>query len=224
MNEDVLEVGPDADTESTPACVNPDVDHELVRKLADLNGVATYFWTWGGSQQQVEPGNLLRVLEAMGVAVSPRSSNHEVVEAIRATEDALWLDTLPICTVVRRGDWRDLPVHVVHGDSVQVWYRLEDGTTGDLAQLDRYVPPREVDGRWRGRATFEIPGTFPLGYHTVFAEVNGAEAVSAPLIVVPHRIDPSALRGDRRFWGVNAQAYSIQSHSSWGVGDSSAAT
>ena len=221
MNEDVLEVGPDADTESTTACVNPDVDHELVRKLADLNGVATYFWTWGGSQQQVEPGNLLRVLEAMGVAVSPRSSNHEVVEAIRATEDALWLDTLPICTVVRRGDWRDLPVHVVHGDSVHVWYRLEDGTTGDLAQLDRYVPPREVDGRWRGRATFEIPGTFPLGYHTVFAEVNGAEAVSAPLIVVPHRIDPSALRGDRRFWGVNAQAYSIQSHSSWGVGDSS---
>lgn len=71
MNEDVLEVGPDADTESTTAYVNPDVDHELVRKLADLNGVATYFWTWGGSQQQVEPGNLLRVLEAMGVAVSP---------------------------------------------------------------------------------------------------------------------------------------------------------
>lgn len=147
MNEDVLEVGPDADTESTTAYVNPDVDHELVRKLADLNGVATYFWTWGGSQQQVEPGNLLRVLEAMGVAVSPRSSNHEVVEAIRATEDALWLDTLPICTVVRRGDWRDLPVHVVHGDSVHVWYRLEDGTTGDLASWTAMSHPgKSTDG------------------------------------------------------------------------------
>ncbi|WP_099332703.1 4-alpha-glucanotransferase [Actinomyces minihominis] len=199
--------------------VNGDLDHELVKRLADLNGVATFFWTWAGEQQQVETLSLLRVLKALGVAVSPESTNEDVRAAILATEDAPWLDTLPACTVVRQGNWGEIPIHVRHGDPVHVWYRLEDGTTGDLRQLDRLVAPREVNGEWRGRATFEVPGTFPLGYHTVFAEVHGREAVSAPLIVVPKRIDPSVLRGNRRFWGVNAQAYSVQSRSSWGVGD-----
>lgn len=201
--------------------ISTDADPDLVRRLADLNGVATYFWTWVGEQKQVEPANLLRTLGALGVNVRPDSDNQAVVDAIRETEDAPWLLTLPTCTVVRQGDWRDLLVHVVHGQSVHVWCVLEDGTGRDLAQLDRYVPPREVHGEWRGRATFEIPGNLPLGYHNVFASVDGADAVSAPLIVVPHRIDPSALRGDRRFWGVNAQAYSVQSRTSWGVGDSS---
>ena len=39
MNEDVLEVGPDADTESTTACVNPDVDHELVSDLESIDNI-----------------------------------------------------------------------------------------------------------------------------------------------------------------------------------------
>lgn len=211
MNNDV-----DSFTENEPA-----VDADLVRRLADLNGVATYFWTWVGEQKQVEPKNLLRTLQALDVQVSPDSGNQEVIDAIRATEDGPWLRTLPPCTVVRQGNWSDLPVHVVHGQPVRTWCVLEDGSGRDLKQLDRYVPPREVRGQWRGRATFEVPGNLPLGYHTVFASVDGGPAVSAPLIIVPHRIDPSALRGDRRFWGVNAQAYSVQSHNSWGVGDAS---
>lgn len=211
MNNDV-----DSSTENEPA-----VDADLVRRLADLNGVATYFWTWVGEQKQVEPKNLLRTLQALDVQVTPDSGNQEVIEAIRATEDAPWLRTLPLCTVVRHGDWRDLPVHVIHGQPVRTWCVLEDGSGRDLKQLDRYVSPREVHGQWRGRATFEIPGNLPLGYHRVFASVDGGPAISAPLIVVPHRIDPSVLKGDRRFWGVNAQAYSVQSRSSWGVGDAS---
>lgn len=199
--------------------VNPDVDPDLVRRLADLNGVATFFWTWGGEQQQVEPVNLLRTLQALGVAVTPASHNQEVIDAIRATEDRPWLDTLPPCTVVRQGDWRDFPVHVVHGQHINAWYELENGGADPLRQLDRYVPPRLVEDEWRGRATFEIPGHLPLGYHRIFVQIDGGEAVSAPLIVVPQRINPSVLQGDRRFWGVNAQAYSVQSRSSWGVGD-----
>ena len=93
--------------------ISTDADPDLVRRLADLNGVATYFWTWVGEQKQVEPANLLRTLGALGVNVRPDSDNQAVVDAIRETEDAPWLLTLPTCTVVRQGDWRDLLVHVV---------------------------------------------------------------------------------------------------------------
>lgn len=197
----------------------PPADPDLVRRLADLNGVATFFWTWGGSRQQVKPASLLKVLCALGVEVDVDSDDEAVIEAIRVTEDRPWLQTLPPCTVTRQGDWRDIPINVPHGQSVRAWYTLEDGTSGDLAQLDRYVPPRVIEGEWRGRATFEIPGTLPLGYHRVFAEVDGNQVFSAALIVVPQRITPRVLEGDRRFWGINAQAYSVQSHSSWGIGD-----
>ncbi len=198
---------------------SPVADPDLVRRLADLNGVATYFWTWGGEKKDVTVTNLLRTLEALEVGVNPSSTSEDVQEAIARTEDAPWLRTLPACTVARQGDWRELPVHVVHGEPVHCWYTLEDGTQRELKQLDRYVPPRKVDGQWRGEATFEIPGTLPLGYHTVSAEIPGQPIVSAPLLVVPQRIEPSVLKGGRRYWGVNAQIYSVQSHSSWGVGD-----
>lgn len=195
------------------------VDRGLLARLADVNGVATSFWGWGGNQVEVESKNLLRILEAIGAPVTVNSDNDQIGAALRQAEDAPWLETLPLSTVTRAGDWREIPVHVPHGKWVNVNYILEDGSTGTLNQLDRPVAPREVDGQLRGRATFEIPGTLPLGYHTLQAEVEGQPPVSAPLIVVPQRIEPSLLQGDKRFWGVNAQAYSVTSEDSWGLGD-----
>lgn len=197
----------------------PDIDVGALHHLANINGVATHFWDWTGNRVDVKPRNLLRVMEALGVTVTPDSDTEDIINAIGVSEDAPWLDTLPNCTVARVGDWREIPVHVTHGQSVRLWYVLEDGTGGDLPQLDRPVAPREVDGQMRGRATFQIPGNLPLGYHTIFAEVDGGPPVSAPLIIVPQRIDPSVLEGDKRLWGVNAQAYSVQSKQSWGMGD-----
>ncbi|MFI6578014.1 4-alpha-glucanotransferase [Nocardiopsis sp. NPDC050513] len=61
------------------------------------------------------------------------------------------------------------------------------------------------------------PG-LPLGVHTLRVEDGGAEH-DAPLLVVPDRIEPSALRGNRRLWGLMAQVYSVRSRASWGTGD-----
>lgn len=61
------------------------------------------------------------------------------------------------------------------------------------------------------------PG-LPLGTHLLRVTANGAEH-DAPLLVVPDRIDPSALSGDRRVWGLMAQVYSVRSRASWGTGD-----
>lgn len=208
MNEDVVKPSEKAE-----------VNLDSLRYLADINGVATFFWDWVGKRVEVSGTSLLKVLNALGLPVSESSDDEEIQRAILISEDAPWSQTLPDCTVVRHGDWRDLWVHVDDGQSVNTWCALEDGTSVGLSQLDRPLPPREVDGKWRGRATFEIPGTLPLGYHQILTSVDGGEPVSAPLIVVPQRIKPSILATDRRFWGINAQAYSVQSHNSWGVGD-----
>ncbi len=199
--------------------MDKDVNYDQLSRLADLNGVATFFWDWVGNQVQVSADTLLKTLKALGLPVTSDSGDEEIADAIRVTEDRPWLQTLPDALVCRKGDWRDFWVHVDDGQQVSVWFQLEDGSSGSLNQLDRPVPPREVEGTLRGRATFEVPGTLPLGYHRLFASVDGGPAVSAPLIVVPQRLDPTVLHGDKRFWGINAQAYSVMTRDSWGVGD-----
>ncbi len=61
------------------------------------------------------------------------------------------------------------------------------------------------------------PG-LPLGVHTLRVTDNGAEH-DAPLLVVPDRIEPTALRRNPRLWGLMAQIYSVRSRASWGTGD-----
>ncbi len=196
------------------------INIESLRHLADLNGVATSFIGFNGKRQEVGTGSLLKVLAALGVEVDAGSGDAAIALAIEQCEDRPWLRTLPACTVVRKGDWRDLWVHVDHGQRVRVWVELEDGNHRDLKQLDQYVEPRDIDGVLRGRATFEVPGSLPSGYHRVIAKVEDEDPVDAPLYVVPNRVDPSVFAGHERFWGVNAQAYSVSSRQSWGVGDS----
>ncbi len=194
-------------------------DMDALRQLAGSHGVSTGFWDWYGCRREVSAASLLRVLRALDVPVTPESTVDDVHAAQAWTEDEAWRCPLPDCVVVREGSSRELPVHVPHGDWVRVSYVLEDGSRGDLAQLDRWVPPREVDGRLVGRATMLVPDWLPLGWHRLIATVEGGEVHSAPLVVVPGRLDAPAVSDDRRHWGVSAQFYSVRSRASWGVGD-----
>ncbi|MEU3308223.1 4-alpha-glucanotransferase [Nocardiopsis sp. NPDC055551] len=61
------------------------------------------------------------------------------------------------------------------------------------------------------------PG-LPLGVHTLRVTDNGTDH-AAPLLVVPDRIEPTALSRNPRLWGLMAQVYSVRSRASWGTGD-----
>jgi 4-alpha-glucanotransferase len=58
----------------------------------------------------------------------------------------------------------------------------------------------------------ELPGNLPLGYHRLFPEGGGEQA----LIVSPGRC---FLPDDLRTWGFAAQVYAARSRESWGIGD-----
>ena len=200
-----------------------EADLGKLRHLAQLNGVAIEFWDWSNQHRLISPETLLKVLETLGVPIGPDSKSSDLERAIAWTEEQPWRKTLPDCTVVRFGTSREVPIHLIDGFNLKAWADLEDGTSVELDQLDRYCPPRLVDGKLLGRATFSVPDTLPLGYHQIRTEITGPadyfRSESRPLYVVPQRLTPPALDGDSRYWGVNVQAYSVRSSGSWGIGD-----
>ena len=73
-----------------------------------------------------------------------------------------------------------MPVHLPHGEPAEVWVDLEDGGRRDVRQVDHWVPPRVIDGREVGEATFELPGDLPLGWHTLVRVTRAGTTATAP--------------------------------------------
>jgi 4-alpha-glucanotransferase len=180
--------------------------------LAQACGVMTEYVDWRGQQVRVSAETIEAVLEAMGVdTIDP--------EAARVRkEHEPWLRMLPLTVVTVQGQQRWVPVHVTHGDPVEVWVELEDGSARRADQVDHWVDPREVEGSLIGEATFAVPYDLPLGYHRLRARSGDTEA-SAHLIVTPGWLGLPEQADRRRLWGFATQLYSVRSAGSWGIGD-----
>ncbi len=178
-------------------------------ELAGTYGIATEFWDWRGQHRLVPAETIVAVLRALGVDASTPAA-----VARQARADEPWRRMLPPCLVVREGRPAPVEVHVTHGRPVRVWIELEAGAArDDVHQVDNWNPPRPIDGRDVGEASFVLPDDLPLGYHVLRAESDGTQA-SCPLVVTPARLPSPA-----RTWGFATQLYSVRSQRSWAVGD-----
>ncbi|KWX00041.1 4-alpha-glucanotransferase [Carbonactinospora thermoautotrophica] len=192
---------------------------ELTPELAELAaeyGIATEYRDWRGRHVRVPAGTIRAVLAALDVDASTPEA---IRRALHEHRLAGWRRMLPLYLVTRAGWTPYFHVHVTHGDPVEVWVTLEDGTERrDLVQREHNVPPVEVDGRLVGEAAFDLPGGLPLGWHTLHAR-SGETSATAPLIVTPDRLElPAPLRTGRA-WGFMTQLYATRSRRSWGIGD-----
>ncbi|TDW28706.1 4-alpha-glucanotransferase [Cryobacterium psychrophilum] len=183
--------------------------------LARDHGVDTWYWGEGGERIPVSARTLRAVLRALGVAA-------ETVDEVRASRRervlAPWRLMLPPVVVLREGAEQGLQVHARQGTSASVWIIAEDGSRTDLEQNDEWWDTEQIDGETISRRIFGIPGSLPLGWHSVHAR-SGDRAVAASLVITPQRLEtPGALDG-RRAWGLMAQLYSVRSSRSWGIGD-----
>ena len=195
-----------------------DQPSEDLLALAARHGVATEFWDFGGGHRTVPAATLVAILAAIGVDGSTPES---VRLAHEFAQDEPWRRTLPWTVVAVAGETRQVPVHVRDGADVAVWVEFDPeagGGSRDLSQADVYVPPRTVDGREIGRATFDLPADLPLGWHTLHARSEDTES-TASLVVTPRRLELGADLERRRAWGFMAQLYSVRSRASWGIGD-----
>ncbi len=186
-----------------------------LRELADAHGIATEFWDWQGVHRPVGAATVVSVLDALGVDAV---GDVAVAAALAARWLAGWRRMLPPCRVIRQGWAPTVEVHVEHGNPVTVWIDLEDGgRRDDVVQVENWAPPRDVDGRLVGEASFRLPGDLPLGYHTLRA-ASGEDESSCPLIVTPGWVGLDRV-GRYRTWGYATQLYSVRSTGSWGIGD-----
>ena len=206
-------MGWNVDSEEGPQPKAP--SPELI-ELARAHGVATEFWDWHGQRRAVPLGT---IVAALGVLDVDASTPQAIDSARVAVDERRWRRLLPATVVMISGTGTNLTVHVRHGHHVAVNVEFEDGgDSWSLAQVDRWVEPRVVDGEAIGEATFWLPAELPLGYHTVRAEHPDGQG-TCRLVVTPARLElPASLR-KRHSWGFMTQLYALRSRQSWGLGD-----
>ncbi|MFC7458434.1 4-alpha-glucanotransferase [Brachybacterium sp. GCM10030267] len=190
-------------------------DSSALRDLARDLGVGTDYSGWDGTRRAVADATLHAVLAALGTPVE----TEEDIARVRAERElAPWTRTLPPVTVLRQDRSTTVPVHVDHGTPVTTHLLLEDGSRRDLAQVEDFTAPVEIDGRLRGRAGFSLPEGLPLGWHRLVADTaSGTE--EADVVVTPARLTTHEQFLSRRGFGLQAQLYSVRSPRSWGIGD-----
>ena len=185
-------------------------------ELASRYGVATEYQDWTGRHVDVPETTLVAVLAALGV---PAATEDERSAALASHDRDYWTRSLPPTIVARSDSEASFWVHVTHGEPVGLWIRLEDGSVrAGLRQLENDTPPFDLGDRLVGEATFELPPDLPLGYHRLYLQAGSSES-SAPLIVVPAKLELPLRLGGKRIWGLATQLYSVQSERSWGIGD-----
>ncbi len=185
-------------------------------ELARRYGVATEYQDWTGKHVDVPETTLVAVLAALGVAAGTEDDRSA---ALARHDREHWTRALPPTIVARVDSEASFWVHVTHGEPVGLWIRLEDGSVrAGLRQLENHTPPYDLGDRLVGEATFELPADLPLGYHRLYLQAGSSES-SAPLIVVPAKLEPPPRLGNKRTWGLAVQLYSVQSKRSWGTGD-----
>lgn len=185
-------------------------------ELARRYGIATEFQDWSGQCIPVSQDTLVAVLAALGVrADTEQRRNAALTENLRS----YWTRSLPATIVSRAGAQTRFWAHVTHGAPADVWLQLEDGTLrGEVAQIDNFAAPFELDGRWIGEASFVLPTDLPIGYHRVYLRSHDYETSTA-LIITPDWLGLPEKLGNRRAWGLATQLYSVRSRRSWGIGD-----
>jgi 4-alpha-glucanotransferase len=192
-----------------------DLDPTL-QELAEAYSIATDFWDWRGQHVVVPAETIAAVLAALDVDASTPELAQQALESHRRQQ---WSRMLPPFLAARQTQTALIDVHIPDGEPVELWVELESGETRhDIRQQENWQPPREVDGRQVGEASFALPTDLPLGYHTVRA-VSGENEATMPLVVTPDWLGFPARMGQRRAWGLATQLYSVRSQQSWAVGD-----
>lgn len=184
-------------------------------ELAASVGVATEYWDWKGQHVRVSVDTLRSVLQAMEI---PCADDQEAASSLAARQLVAATRPLPPVVVVREGAMARVPVRLPHGASLVASCHLETGAHCDLQQVEHNVPPLETPTGLIGEAMVEVPAGLPLGYHEMVVH-TGDTVHSAPVIVVPERLELPADLHDGPALGVAAQLYQVRGERSWGIGD-----
>ena len=206
---------PDARATLTPR------EQELIKALANECGVSTWYVGQDGQRVDVPPATVLFALRELGLEI-PSEPNESSLLAAHETLIATRYEQIvePTITAIA-GRGRQVQVHCIDGDAVDVWIQTEQGQRLDCTQADVWIPPVIVDATTYGTATFDIPA-LDAGWHELHARISGPagdKSTTSTLLVSPQRLSSADRFVEQPATGVMAQLYSVRDREAWGIGD-----
>ena len=200
----------------------PDPFQTQMERAAESCGIDPGFWDIWGRYHQTSAAAMRAILKAKGFDTSsPAALDRSLAERARAR----WERLVPPVAVVSESAPPEIPLYAPAewtGERARLTVRREDGETAVCEIGLRDLPQTgsiEMGGRtWICRRA-PLPGTLPLGYHEVTAELAGARA-SCRYVVTPDRAyTPEHLGRGGRTSGIAISLYGLRSARNWGCGD-----
>lgn len=202
-------------------------DEDLLDRLASLAGIEPGYHDISGTWHAPSAETKRTLLRAMGLAVETES---EIGRSLSFLDELPWRRTLapvevvtmatdaPVISVRFRTDRTDRPVD---------WrIVMEMGATisGRIRPSDLpLVETRRIGGLDVELRQLSIPQSVVLGYHRIEVDANGLDDLpgrESALVVAPGKAFLSEHLADGAgTWGFAVQAYALQGHDSWGMGD-----
>ena len=193
-------------------------------RLGDLYGIApAYHDIWGVLHSTVDT-TYRALLAAMGID----APTADAATALALAEESRRAAQLMPPAIVVRGDERPfrIPLNIGAARAGARWSACVVAESGERHLLP-FVPEtlriqveRDIGGvKWVTRELL-LDWSLADGYHRLSLEVDGANAASATLAVVPRRCyAPPVLDGDGRVFGPALQLYALRSARNFGIGD-----
>ncbi len=192
-----------------------------LESLAELAGIEPDYWDIWGNHHVVSSEAKRSILGALGI---PAADDKAVEAGILAMEELTWRTSLPPVLVVREGEKPQITISVAaEAAETKLTFQIieEGGAFHAFVFTPRDVQlaaTRVVDGRTTERRIFELPKTFPLGYHAVRVKELGDEILK--LIVAPASCYlPQEVSDGNKKWGIATHLYTVRSKRNWGIGD-----
>lgn len=192
-----------------------------LERLAELAGIEPDYWDIWGNHHVVSSDAKRSILGALGI---PAADDKAVASGIRALEEASWRTPLPPALVVREGEPPRIAVTIAAKDAeTNLTFQLieEEGAYYAFIFRPSDVPlaeSRVIDGQEMERRIFELPKTFPLGYHGIRVKELGDDILQ--LIVAPETCYlPDEIADGGKKWGIATHLYTVRSKRNWGIGD-----
>ncbi len=202
----------------------------MLRRLAALHGIATWYVDEGGVRRQVSDRSLRRVLAVMGVSAN---SSGQAAGSLQEARSARWrtildpvlvvhTDRLPKTFFIRLPVDRNALRHL-HLDWVVKKERGGATSGRQSGEKVKVIKQVVVGGTHHVECALSFPRRLPLGYHTLSVRASGGRQIyqdTMILIVVPVEtyLHP-CVSGRHRTWGVTVQLYGLRSRDNWGIGD-----
>ncbi|WP_027366148.1 4-alpha-glucanotransferase [Desulfotruncus alcoholivorax] len=190
-----------------------------LQKLASLHNIQTKYTTAGGTCREIEPQNLIAILQALGVKIE---SPNDIPEALHHKKQEIWQRCCEPVVATYQGTPGFIELRLPAGTTcdLELTFHLENGELRrwncGLDQLTAQVT--EVDGLKYVTRSIPLPEELPVGYHHCKFDLPDGSHQILIIVAPPQAYFPLALEA-KRSWGTFMPLYALRSEHNWGAGD-----